>query len=109
MSEVKTIIAADLPENPEPLVRYRKKDELRRRQLEDMHDTVAGKVDDVIASFQSAPSRVQQFDEIIVRRARSKRREDKSENDKESRIEWMFYLLAGIGMGMVIFGWSKLA
>lgn len=110
MPEVKTVIATNLVEAPEPLVRYRKKDNRRKRQLDDMHDTVAGKVEAVMASFNAEPSRVQQFDEVLLRRRKARRRNKHSAgNSKHSLFIWACYLLAGIGIAMIVFGWSRVA
>ena len=50
-----------------PLVRYRKKDAERMRQIDAMQDDVVSKIGDVMASFKEAPSRSEHLEKILLK------------------------------------------
>lgn len=86
---------------------YRKKDEQRIQQLDELHGELADKVADVIASFQEAPSKTQLIQEALLHKHHSRRRKVKSRRTvKKTPVSllWLFGLLAVIAIGLLVFG-----
>lgn len=58
-------------ESPAPLVKYRKKDAERVRQIDEMQEDVESKIAEVMASFKETPSKVELFEQKLHKGGRS--------------------------------------
>ncbi len=90
----------------QPQVRYRAKDEQRCRQLDSLHNEVAGKVDAVIESFKTKPAKSEMTGEgmCLTKRQSSTRR---IVVGRGSSFSWFFAVLCCAGVGLLVQGWLR--
>lgn len=105
--DIKTKLDCAATEEVErPLVHYRKKDDQRVQQINELHDAVADKVDDVMASFKETPSKTQLYEEEILRKIKSRSRKIPVEKTGIPRFFWVLCVLFFLSLILMVLGWK---